>query len=516
MRNFIHNTERKKAISFVVLNICAIASYFFLAYVSKKAFTWESPAITLWPSSGLANALAVSYGWNVLPGIVIGNLLGTAFDANTGFSFQAFMLPVAIAAGAQATLIRWILIRRNLLDNSLTRISKLFTFLLWVGPLGNWPTATTFFLYSLIQSDTLLLSSQAWTSSFFWWTGDSLGSLMSFPLLILLLPFHHPIWHERKAYLLSPLLILIAVFFSAAFIEVTLLEKIEITPELSARIQNLRLLSNSAWNLVALGVLGLILQASGKSLEQEGHLSRSRLAADAAGAVIHEIGQPLIRLRLRLERIVDSLEHNQDEPFRDSSSYSELKKQAEQSLTELNSVVLNTRSIQDLTLAGIRDSSSANLKDAITTSSTQLRQELDRLDQDLNISINNQLPNVSARQIQLQAAIRNLLSNASKAAGENGVIRISVSYFSNYVCCEIEDSGNGFNWSRQKKFINQLVKVKPLSIPDGKKRFKSHSKGMGLGLMIVRRVIEDNGGKIQFTNSKELGGAKVKIWLKPS
>ncbi len=31
--------------------------------------------------------------------------------------------------------------------------------------------------------------------------------------------------------------------------------------------------------------------------------------------------------------------------------------------------------------------------------------------------------------------------------------------------------------------------------------------------MIVRRVIDDNGGKIRFCNSKELGGAKISIWL---
>ena len=499
MRNLILKKDQKKAISFVVLNICAIASYFFLAFVSKKAFAWESPAITLWPASGLANALAVSYGSKVLPGLVIGNLLGTAVDPNTGFSFQPFMLPVAIAAGAQAALIRWVLIRRNILDDTLTRISKLLSFLLWVGPLGNWPAATTFFLYNLMHSDTSPLLGQVFTNSFFWWTGDSLGSVIFFPLLIVLLPLNRPIWHERKDYLLSPLLVLIAVLVSAALIEQTLLERIEITPELLAPLQNLRLLSNSAWNLLALGVLGLILQISGKSYEQEKLLTRSRLAADAAGAVIHEIGQPLIRLRLRLERIVASLEKNIATPLKIPYSYLVLKSQAEQSLNELNSVVLNTRSIQDLTLAGIRDSSSADLKDAIATSSTQLRQELDRLDQDLNLSMRNQLPKVSAGQIQLQAAIRNLLSNASKAAGEHGVIRIYVNYFSNYIYCEIEDSGSGFD---------------PLYIPDGKQRFKSHSNGMGLGLMIVRRVIDDNGGKIQFTTSQDLGGAKVKIWLK--
>ena len=70
-----------------------------------------------------------------------------------------------------------------------------------------------------------------------------------------------------------------------------------------------------------------------------------------------------------------------------------------------------------------------------------------------------------------------------------------------YVYFEIEDSGSGFD---------------PLHVPDGKEKFKSNANGMGIGLMIVRRVIDDNGGKIEFTESEELGGAKVKIWLKPS
>ena len=500
MKDLIFYQEKNKRIYFFVLNIFAIVSYFFLAFISKKAFAWESPAITLWPASGFANALVLSYGTTLLPGIVIGNLLGTAFDPQIGFSFEVFMFPVAIAAGAQAAFVRWILIRQNLLDDSLTRLSSLLTFLLWVGPFGNWLAAATFFLYNFFYTDSSFLD-QLFTSSFFWWTGDSLGSLLFLPLLILLLPFNRPIWFDRKSYLLNPLLALITVLISAALIERNLLERIEITPELLAPLQDLRLLSTFAWTLLALGVLGLILQISGKSLEQDGLIARSRLAADAAGAVIHEIGQPLIRLRLRLERIVSFFAENLDTTLADSDSYSDLKIQAEQSLNELNSVVSNTRSIQDLTLAGIRDTNSADLKDAISTSSAQLRPELNRLDQDLKVSITNGLPNVSAGQIQLQAAIRNLLSNASKAAGEHGVIRVSVRYAFNYVYFDIEDSGSGFN---------------PIAIPDGKKRFKSDSNGMGLGLMIVRRVIDDNGGKIQFMNSSELGGGKVILWLKTS
>ena len=37
---------------------------------------------------------------------------------------------------------------------------------------------------------------------------------------------------------------------------------------------------------------------------------------------------------------------------------------------------------------------------------------------------------------------------------------------------------------------------------------------MGLGMMIVRRVVDDTGGSIEFGRSLDLGGAQIKIWFK--
>ena len=500
------NYKLKKFVDLISINLVAISAYFLLALLAKEAFAWKSIAITLWPASGLANALLISHGWIALPGLAIGNFLGTAFDPNTGFSFQPFMVPVAIAGSAQAGFVRWMLSRKNLINDSLTRISRLTTFLLIIGPLGNWPAAATFFFYQSANSGNLnitnftLLDSSYVNDAFFWWLGDSLGSLLLVPLLLLLLPLKRPIWIERRTYLLRPLLAMIALLITGSFIERILLERIDITPQMLEPIQGLRLLSTFAWIVVVLGLLGLILQFSAKYLEQEKLLSRSRLAGDAAGAVIHEIGQPLIRLRLRLENIVKWHKKNLNIENKEFPFTKDITNEAEKSLKELNAVVVNTRSIQDLTLAGIRDTNSADLADAIAMASAQLRSDFDRLDQDLSVLIKKQLPKVSSGQIQLQAAIRNLLANASKAAGDHGVIRIKTGFMLGYVVCEIEDTGSGFD---------------PLSMPDGRKRIKSKTGGMGLGLMIVRRVIDDNGGEIEFSSSKELGGAKVNVFLKP-
>ncbi len=492
--------KSRKAIGIIGINLFAIASYFLLAILAKAGFAWESSAVTLWPAAGLANALVIAHGWLVLPGLVIGNFLGTACDPTYGCSVKPFMFCVAFAAAAQAALIRSVLIQRKLLKDNLTRFPKLMGFLLWIGPLGNWPAATTFFLYKLFYLGPFVFQDQTLSGTLFWWIGDSLGSLLLLPLLLMLFPLRRPIWVERKPHLIGPLFGLLIGVLSAAFLERLLFERIELSIAFIEPLKDLRLLTTFTWVLVASGMMGLILQTSGKAIEQEKQLVRSRLAGHAAGALIHEIGQPLIRLRVRLERIVRSYELcNEELNDQNNEAFSlEQKKEVEFTLKELDAVVLNTRSIQDLTLAGIRDSEGADIADGINRAARQLRPELDRLDQDLTISIDNQLPKVSAGQIQLQAALRNLLANASNAAGEHGVIRLSAKYSYDQVFIKIEDSGSGFD---------------PLSIPNGKERFKSTTGGLGLGIMIVHRVIIDNGGTIDFGKSEDLGGAKVIVSL---
>ncbi len=489
----------KKGFELVGTNLLAIGIYFILAMFAKAGFSWQSSAITLWPASGFANAIAITSSWAILPGLAIGNFIGTACDPNTGCSIQPFMVPVAIAAAAQAALVRYALVKQNLLNDPLTRISRLLAFLIWIGPLGNWPASLTFFLYQLAHQTPELPLYQIFNGTLFWWLGDSLGSLLLLPFLFLYLPFKNPLWKERKPYLIVPLIALITALISAVLIEKNLLERINPTLNALEPLQALRLLGSLAWTVLTFGVLGLILQVAGKSVEQKKLFIRSRLVADAAGAVIHEIGQPLIRLRLRLERIVNSYTKTFNQGEKHASSSLEVEKEVLLSLQELDSIVINTRSIQDLTIAGIRDSDGADLSTAISRVTTQIRPELNRLDQDLTIQLKDPLPKVSAGQIQLQAAIRNLLINASNAAGENGVIRVNVRALDNYsIYIEIEDSGCGFN---------------PNYIPTGESRSHSSTGGMGLGLMIVRRVVDDNGGKISFGDSNELGGAKVKILL---
>ncbi|QZY54002.1 two-component system sensor histidine kinase NtrB [Crassaminicella profunda] len=110
------------------------------------------------------------------------------------------------------------------------------------------------------------------------------------------------------------------------------------------------------------------------------------------------------------------------------------------------------------------------------------------------------LPLIKGNNVQLQQAFINILLNAVQAIEIEGVIRIESYNFEdeNKVLVIISDNGNGI----EKKEIDQIFQ--PF--------YSTKSGGTGLGLPIVKRVIEKHGGKI-FVHSNVDKGTKFKVYL---
>lgn len=105
---------------------------------------------------------------------------------------------------------------------------------------------------------------------------------------------------------------------------------------------------------------------------------------------------------------------------------------------------------------------------------------------------------VRADQRRTAQAVINLLSNAIKHSPEGGSVSLRTLMMEGEVLVEIQDEGSGI----QPEFQGQLFK-----------RFTPHESsqdlstlGMGLGLSVVKAVIEAQGGKVGFRNH-EGGGA---------
>lgn len=121
----------------------------------------------------------------------------------------------------------------------------------------------------------------------------------------------------------------------------------------------------------------------------------------------------------------------------------------------------------------------------------------DERDQDFNVQLPSGGIRVATGQIQLQSALRNLIANASQAAGEQGVLRLSVRTQQAICRIELHDSGPGFTDS----------------FAAGQWPVASSHGGLGLGLTIVRRVVDQASGRLEISTSQPLGVACVGLVL---
>jgi len=122
------------------------------------------------------------------------------------------------------------------------------------------------------------------------------------------------------------------------------------------------------------------------------------------------------------------------------------------------------------------------------------------------------LPKIMGDATQLRQVIHNLLQNAQDAVADNGdlaarieVVTELVKYqgsdgsASSAVCLSIMDNGPGFGPKILASAFEPYVTSKP--------------KGTGLGLAMVKKIIDEHGGRVDIQNRFDTRGAKILILL---
>jgi len=104
--------------------------------------------------------------------------------------------------------------------------------------------------------------------------------------------------------------------------------------------------------------------------------------------------------------------------------------------------------------------------------------------------IEKDLPHVLVDKKQLQEVLFNLIRNAGQAIGEKGKITVAARQGAGRVSIDIKDTGSGIPEDKLKELFNPFFTT------------KEPGKGTGLGLFIVRQVVEKNGGKIYLKETK--------------
>jgi signal transduction histidine kinase len=104
--------------------------------------------------------------------------------------------------------------------------------------------------------------------------------------------------------------------------------------------------------------------------------------------------------------------------------------------------------------------------------------------------IENGLPDILVDRKQFQEALFNLIRNAAQAINKKGKISIAARASDGRVAIDIRDTGSGIPEDKVGKLFGAFFTT------------KDPGKGTGLGLYIVRKIVEKNGGTIYLKETK--------------
>jgi signal transduction histidine kinase len=118
----------------------------------------------------------------------------------------------------------------------------------------------------------------------------------------------------------------------------------------------------------------------------------------------------------------------------------------------------------------------------------------------LDIEAPGPLPSVLADRRLLERALLNVLENALQAVGDGGHVTIRLRHEpgEGRVYAEVEDDGPGLSPEARARVFEPF--------------FSTKSDGSGLGLALVKKIVEDHGGGVAL-ESDPGRGARVTLWL---
>jgi len=245
------------------------------------------------------------------------------------------------------------------------------------------------------------------------------------------------------------------------------------------------------------GVRTTVITSSGISdglqvqvMRDETELEAVRRARDTVLANIsHEFRTPLAAQLASIELLREGLDTMAPEPRRElvlSLERGTLR------LTQLIDNLLESVRIEAGQL-GIRRQS-VDLALVVEDAQTLIGSLLVQRDQTLDVSIPEDLPPVDGDVQRLTQVYVNLIANASKFAPESSTIRVGAVAEGDHVTTWVEDEGPGLPDGTGNSIFEQFRRGKDMEPEPG---------GLGLGLWIVKSIVDRHGGQITAVRTAE-------------
>jgi len=229
-----------------------------------------------------------------------------------------------------------------------------------------------------------------------------------------------------------------------------------------------------------------------KSNEELYKTAKLKIVGELSAGIVHEVKNPLSLILSNIGYVAKKIP-------KDDESLTKALKDMERGLNETNTVI---EGLLDLASISELEREPVNLNLLIEETLSLVKYQSDQNDVRVTTDYNHDIPEVPVDSKKIKQVFINLLLNAIQAMEAGGEINIKTREREGRIITEITDSGKGI----PKEIIDNVFEP---FITKGKKR------GTGLGLAVVKNIIDLHDGTISVENMKE-GGAKFTIFLKAS
>ncbi len=227
---------------------------------------------------------------------------------------------------------------------------------------------------------------------------------------------------------------------------------------------------------------------------------RTKRAETFSNDLAHEIRNPLASLKSASELLDKTTEKNESEKLLKIINHD--VERIERLITDYSQMLKDEASLSKEKMSRI------NLIEIINNVVEDFKQDLSNQNKKIDIKILEKINSKNGKYIlgienRLEQVIANLLDNSISFSQNNQKIEIIIEETTKNLLIQVKDEGPGFSETSPQKIFKRFYSNRP----------KSFGKHSGLGLNIVKNIVELHKGTIAASNRLNTKGAQVEVLL---